>query len=947
MNKQIKILLIEDNPGDVRLIEEMLSETVRIQTDFQSADRLSTGMQKLSKNSFDVLLLDLDLPDSVGLASFEKIKQNFPHLPVVIMTGLDDEETGTKSVGMGAQDYIIKGSIGPQSLERIIRYAIERKQSEAELNSNLSFLGTLIQTIPNPMFYKDINGTYRRCNDAFAEKILGQPLKSVLGHTLHDFQDKIPAYQLDIYNQKDMDLLTTGGIQFYEDRVQCADGKFRDYIFNKAVYRDATGAIVGIVGIMLDISQRKKYEDRLELTNQILKHLNQFKNIKDTIREILFLIKGSFGIDAVGIRIKQGDDYPYYETIGFPENFIRTEKYLRATDENGTMLRDENENPILECMCGSVINGRIDASLPFYTKFGSFWTNSTSNLTPSVIEKNRQSYMRNRCHSEGYASVALIPLRAGSETIGLLQINHKQKNLFTLDIIEFFESISASIGITLDRMRSETAIKKSEARFRDLIKNNADAILVIDPGGVVRYVNFAAMVLFNRPKSGLLGKNFGFPLNVNANTEIEIIADDHQIKIGDMRVVETDWNNEKVFLATIRDITEQKNSEQEKKELETRLQQAQKMESIGTLAGGIAHDFNNILSAIIGFSELAMDRAAKDSDLQDDLSEILNAGTRAKDLVKQILTFSRQTDHELKPLRADVIIKEVAQLMRSTLPSTIRIQKTVKTSGEIMADPTQIHQVLMNLCTNAYHAMRSTGGVLNIGLHSVSFNTDDLLPSSEMIPGDYTKITISDTGTGIAPEILPRIFDPYFTTKAKGEGTGLGMAVAHGVIKGHNGHILVESEVGRGTTFIIYLPAIKRKRNIPVAEIEPELPRGSERILLIDDEASILKVNKIRLERLGYHVTTQNISKNALFLFAKQPNAFDLIITDMTMPEQTGEQLAKECLRIRPDIPIILCTGYSDILSETKAREMGIREYVMKPIMVKDLAEAIRKAVEK
>jgi signal transduction histidine kinase/ActR/RegA family two-component response regulator len=442
----------------------------------------------------------------------------------------------------------------------------------------------------------------------------------------------------------------------------------------------------------------------------------------------------------------------------------------------------------------------------------------------------------------------------------------------------------------------------------------------------------------------LLGQAFGYPL-VNKTTEIDIIKKNGTSATGEMRIAETEWQGEFARIVTIQDITYRKINEKEKKELESQLQQAQKMESIGTLAGGIAHDFNNILSAIIGFSELAMDRTDKDSDIRDDLSEVLNAGNRAKELVKQILAFSRQTDHEPKPVRTDTIIKEVARLIRSTLPSTISIQTSIETSGQIMADPTRIHQVLMNLCTNAYHAMHDTGGTLSIRLTAVSVQPDHTPPVPEMLPGNYINISIADTGIGIPLEIIPRIFDPYFTTKGQGEGTGLGLAVTHGVIKSHNGHIMVESEMGRGTSFHIYFPAIKQERDLSAAEPAAELPRGTERILFVDDELPILKVNKIRLERLGYHVTALSRSKDAIDLFAAQPDDFDLIITDMTMPELTGDALAKECIRVRSDIPIILCTGYSDIISETQAQKIGIREYVMKPILVKNLAEAIRRAV--
>jgi len=389
-----------------------------------------------------------------------------------------------------------------------------------------------------------------------------------------------------------------------------------------------------------------------------------------------------------------------------------------------------------------------------------------------------------------------------------------------------------------------------------------------------------------------------------------------------------------------RDITKQKR-------MEIQIRQSQKMEAIGTLAGGIAHDFNNILTAILGYAELALGEVEKDSDAAVDIREIAQAGRRAGELVRQILTFSRQTEHEKKPVRIQYIVKEALQLLRASIPTRIALRQDIDAAGgTVLADPTQIHQVVMNLSTNAYHAMRESGGVLGVTLKAVQIGPakDDRLLG--LLPGPYLDLTVSDTGCGMDKATMEKIFEPYFTTKKKGEGTGLGLAVAHGIVTQHGGRITVYSEPGRGSTFHVYLPEL--------ATMAPELnneefevaPRGTERVLVVDDESIIVILEQRILTDLGYRVTALTSSVAAQQLFAAKPAEFDLVITDMAMPEMTGMELAASLLAVRPDIPIILCTGFSEIINEDTAKALGIREYVMKPVLRGKLATVVRKVLD-
>ncbi|MEW5722662.1 MAG: PAS domain S-box protein, partial [Thermodesulfobacteriota bacterium] len=380
--------------------------------------------------------------------------------------------------------------------------------------------------------------------------------------------------------------------------------------------------------------------------------------------------------------------------------------------------------------------------------------------------------------------------------------------------------------------------------------------------------------------------------------------------------------------------------------LEKQLRQAQKMEAIGTLAGGIAHDFNNILQSIMLNVEIALTNPGDAGQVRGGLAQALEGCRRAKDLVKQILTFSRQREEERKPIKAGVIVKEGLKLLRSSLPTTIEIRQSLNTTSDtILADPTQVHQILMNLCTNAAYAMREGGGVLDVRLEPADLGPEAVAGRPDLKPGPYIRLSVGDTGVGMSRPILERIFDPFFTTKPRGEGTGMGLAVVHGLVRSHEGSIKVESAPGQGAHFEILLPRVQLTAAPEAVEYEPP-PRGDERILLVDDEETIVDSLGRILTRLGYEVAGATSSREALHLFEADPQRFDLVITDMTMPEITGDRLAGRLLELRPDLPVILCTGFSEKMSPEKARSLGIREFVMKPVVAREMARTIRRILE-
>ena len=381
------------------------------------------------------------------------------------------------------------------------------------------------------------------------------------------------------------------------------------------------------------------------------------------------------------------------------------------------------------------------------------------------------------------------------------------------------------------------------------------------------------------------------------------------------------------------------------RKMEAQLQQSQKLEAIGTLSGGIAHDFNNILSSIIGFTELSLDEVQDGTTLHNNLTEVLRAGNRARDLIKQIMTFSRKSAQERKPVQINLLIIETVRMLRSAIPTNIEIEEHITPEMlTIDANPTQMNQVMVNLVTNASHAI-DENGIIEIGLEVVSLDESIKNSYPDLLPGRYAKIFVSDNGCGIAEENLDLIFDPYFTTKDPDRGTGLGLAGVHGIVKTHGGHISVYSEVGKGTSFNVYFPIVDKNEKLQKTAEDP-IPTGNERILLVDDEQVILDLGEKTLKQLGYDVVVKNGGVEALTLFRADPDRFDLVITDMTMPKMTGDQLARELMKVRPNIPVILCTGFSSKISREQAKEIGIKAYAMKPLARREMAITVRNVLD-
>ncbi|MGD9850183.1 MAG: PAS domain S-box protein [Nitrospirales bacterium] len=770
----------------------------------------------------------------------------------------------------------------------------------------------------------DVQGQFLYVSPNFKE-VLGYTPKELLGSNifLHVHPDDRDAVVAEF--QRGM---TSEGVGQSVYRYKDRQGAYRWFESTGKVFRTALGELRGVV-VSRDITQRKLSEDALEAIvkgNVIPGSPNFFEILVAELAKVL-----NVSMVFLSERIEAG--------VG--------KKARVLAFWNLDHFEPPSEYDCLGGPCEQVLDGH------------------SIDLVSGVKQRFPRSETIQVLAVEAYFGIPLV--NSKKEVVGNLAIMDSQPFHLSSQGKYLLEIFAARAGTELERKRVQEDLQKSQDQYRALYDQTPLIYLTVDWQGKVLSVNHYGAQLLGYEVPELMGTSV-FDVVHPEDRKLfqsgieQSMREVTRCVIPEFRKVKKDgtilWvketiqaivslQSQKVLLLSCEDITEKKRTEEALVVSEQQLRHTQKMEAIGTLAGGIAHDFNNILGAILGYSELAVSQASHDSRLKSYLNEVIAAGQRARDLVKQILAFSRRSEQNKEAVDLQLLIKDVLKMIRASFPSSVEIRTSLDLNDSaIYADSTQIQQVIMNLCGNAEYAMREQVGILDISLGRKDLSSEVVMGMSKLKPGPYLELTIKDTGKGIPQETIDRIFEPFFTTKEAGEGTGLGLAVVHGIVHNHGGGIGVFSIPDEGTAFTVLFPRLDVV--VPVKSEEViAWPKGSGNILFVDDEEMLTRWGTQLLTHLGYAVTSSVNPFEALELFRATPKAFDVVVTDQTMPMMSGEAFSRALLAIRPDIPILLCTGFSHTMSPEKAKHLGIRTFLMKPVNGKSLAISLREILDR
>ncbi len=732
------------------------------------------------------------------------------------------------------------------------------------------------------------------CNQRFLSS-LGYTLEEVLEQPLANYYTEKSYTKLIkglCYN-----LSRGGDVTQQECELTTRDGRIISTLVSAVPLTDSGGGFSGALMMHVDITERKAAE------NELRKSRARFAGILDIAEEAIISVDEEQKIIIFNKGAEHIFGYSSKEVLGRPLNILLPERY-----------RTVHPKHVADFSASSAVSRRM--------------------------EERGEIFGRRKNGEEFIAEASISKLKMDGEVIFTVVLRDITAHKQAVDDLKKFKSIS-------DKANYGT--------------------LIADLDGILLYVNEALAEMHGFIPAEVAGKHLSvfyspekvedcFNLIKTIKNKGGINAEEiwHIRKDGvifpvlmSASMIADESGSPMVFSATVIDITERKAMEDQSAQLEAQLRQAQKLETIGTLAGGIAHDFNNILTPIIGYTDMAITSVDADSQAHADLQRVLKAAHRAKELVQQILTFSRREEENFSHVKIHLIIEESLKLLEASLPATIKLRKNIRSIDEtVLANPTQLQQVIMNLCTNAYHAMREHGGVLEVSLELTRIDAEFAYLHPRLHEGEYVQLTVRDTGCGIDEKTKERIFEPFFTTKKIGEGTGLGLSVVHGIVVNHNGEIVVESKPGEGTTFRIFFPVSAGDTDAESSEGAFKLD-GEGHVLIVDDDEEIVSMGKQMLEYFGYQVTTKTDGTEALDVFREAPDKFDLVITDQTMPDITGVEIARKLLTIRSDIPIILMTGFSEMVTPESAKTMGIHEFILKPIVLNDLGRAIQRALKK
>jgi PAS domain S-box-containing protein len=1164
----------------------------------------------------DLALMDMQLAGPMdGISTAKRLREQFS-IPVVFLTAF----AGEKSINLAKQaepfGYVLK-PFEPRELQTAIEIALYRYQAETRLQNQQEAMKAILDTAMDGYCLTDLDGHFIEVNDAYS-RMTGFTKDELLRMSVYDLESDQSKEEI----LKNSRRIREHGAEYFEGMHQCRDGKIL-HVELSANYLPVSGG--RIFSFIRDITERKRIEEERLITLQLLELLNGSNNLHDLMQSATLLLRDWSGCEAVGIRLRQKHDYPYFVTRGFPPEFVAAENNLCVLDASGGALLDSSGNPVLDCMCGNVLCGRFDPALPFFTQYGSFWSNSTTILLATTTEADRKARTRNRCNGEGYESVALIPLRVGSVTYGLIQLNDHRCDRFSPEKLSLLERLAGSLALAVAHRIAQEDVRKSESKFRTIANYTidweswmgtdrrlkwvnpavvkatgytineclamadyplpivssedregvAEKVLAAKAGGRIDNFEFRIRRKDGSMRWGMLsgqpiydeeGQSLGYRTSVRditdrkdaeerlitseaelmaiyenvpifmclldedrrmvrinsagekfaGTTESELLGrrggeilgclhatDDArgcgfgptcgqcQLRMSVQKTIETGesgyvpeaevgktcdgkvstvWltcstarlniKGQTRVLLCIEDVSERRLSTKRveeqaalldvsndcilvcdldgrvqymnrsaeeltgrniaeareegierilsprlperfaeafqeavdqgvwngellaqdrlgkqtisdcrwalvrdpqgaprsvlmvnsdvttRKQLEAQYLRAQRLESLGVLASGIAHDLNNVLSPLLMGGSI-LESTLKDKDSHVILNAMMDAARRGADTVKQLLTFARGSEGKKAPVQPRHLLQEVGRLLQQTLPKNIQLYTDyVATPHRLMADPTQLHQVLMNLCVNARDAMPE-GGVLAITAENATMDESSREIHPKAVPGDYVLFKVTDTGSGIAPEILDRIFDPFFTTKPQGKGTGLGLATTLGIVESHGGFILVDNQPESGAVFRIYLPAmpdgIETQKESPDQAI---LQGHGEQILIVDDEQAIRTLVRDVLLRHGYQALTAGSVPEALELFRIHRDTIRVVLTDMMMPFVDGRDLVIHLRALNPSLKIIAFSGLATDSIQEEVLALGANAFLHKPVEVNRLMSVLHDLLE-
>jgi PAS domain S-box-containing protein len=859
-----------------------------------------------------------------------------------------------------------------EELERRVQELEKRESAYKSYREALQKDVTLLELIHDkvPLGYQSLDekGRFIAVNNAWLD-VLGYAREEVIGKSFADFLH--PDWR-DYFKENFPRFKSVGEVLDFEFEMVKKTGDHILVSFTGKICRNETGFFQQAHCIFHDITERKRVENYQEMGREILQILNEPGDLRKSIHRILSILKTQTKVDAVGLRLQDGDDFPYFAQDGFPPEFLLTENTLLERGKDGGVCRDQDGNVRLECTCGLVMSGKTDPSNPLFTHGGSSWTNDSFPFLDLPSDQDPRLHPRNNCIHQGYASLALIPIRTSERIVGLVQLNDKRKGRFTLEMIEVLEGIAAHIGSALMRKQAEEEIAKRELILNKIFDVLPIGLWFVDKNGKLLRGNPAGVKIWGAEPTVTMEEYGVFKARRLPSGE-EIAPDDwalsHTIQkkvtiTDELLEIDTFDGQKKIILnytapvindsgemlgaiVVNNDITHHKQAEAEREKIQAQLHQAQKMESVGRLAGGVAHDFNNMLGVILGHTELALLQTDETHELHDDLKEIQKAAERSADITKQLLAFARKQTISPKQLDLNDTVESMLNMLRRLIGEDIDlVWKPAAHLWPVKMDRSQIDQILANLCINARDAIAGVGK-LTIETGIKTFDEEYCNEHPGFVPGDFVQLAVSDNGCGMDKDTQANLFEPFFTTKEVGKGTGLGLATVYGIVKQNDGFINVYSESGSGSTFRIYL-----SRFLGDDGIAADLTRkktgagGTETILLVEDEPSILRMTKMMLEKKGYSVLPAATPGEAIDLAKTHSDKIHLLMTDVVMPEMNGRELAKKITNFHPDIGMLFMSGYTaNVIAHHGVLDDGVA-FIQKPFSLDDLTEKVRELLD-